>query len=347
MIFKSIVRALAGAALVALAARPAAAAHRSPVAGIEEEHGLVGVARAQLHYRLWRREERLLRPGPPRPLLVYMHGGPGANGTVFRHAVGALLVRRVGDLLFIDQRGAGRSPVAGLDPADFTLERFADDARRVLEWVRAQHPELPAPAVIGHSFGAGIAVLLARGRPGLVSRLVLLSPALDYRDLKYHAYLSMKHRAREVGDAAHLDRIRELEVLHPPGSESEAQLFAAALTGARFDFGARRFAGAEESDLHRILSGRDGEPLRVAEHWRWFVDSDRIDRKDLTPELTGLQLPVLVLGGREDYLTPPACLEKIQALTPGARRVMIDGAGHHPYLLAPEEFVRVVGDFVR
>lgn len=325
-----------------LAAALALALATAPPPAIEEERGLVGVPRAQLYYRLWR--------GPRakgRPLIVYLHGGPGANGSVFRQAVGAQLARQVGDVLFIDQRGAGRSPAAGLNPADFTLERFADDARRVIAWVLAQHPDLPKPVVIGHSFGGAVGVLLARTYPSLVTRLVLLSPALDYRDVKYHAYLAMKQRAQREGDGAHLERIRDLEALHPPGSDSEADLFAAALTGSRFDFAARRFAGAEEADLHRILAAREDEPMRVAQHWAWFAAADGLDRKDLTPELPGLKVPVLVLGGQEDYLTPPGTLEKARALIPGARLVLVPGAGHHPYLMDPAGFVRIVGEFAR
>lgn len=315
------------------------------VAGVQEETGRVEVPRGQLHYRLWRQEGA--DRGPRRPLLVYFHGGPGGNGAVFRQAVGALLVRGVGDVLFVDQRGSGRSPAQGLKPGDFTLERFADDARRVLIQVHARHPELPRGVLIAHSFGAGIAVLLARRHPGLVSKLVLLSPALDYRDLKYHAYLSMKRRAAREGDEGHLEHIRELEALHPPGSESEWALFESALSGQRFGFDARRFAGAEESDLHRILAAREGEPLRVAQHWRSFVAADRLDRKDLTSELPLLTVPVLVLGGEEDYLTPPGCLIKIRALAPGARLMLMPRAGHHPYLLEPEAFVKVIGEFTR
>ena len=308
---------------------------------IREEMGRVGVLRGQLAYRLWRAQG-----SAGRPLFVYFHGGPGANAGVFRNAVGALLTRRAGDLLLIDQRGCGASS-SWIDPADFTLERFAEDASRVLQWVQAQHPELPRGIIIGHSFGAAIAVTLARRHPAQVARLVLLSPALDYRDLKYHAYLAMKQRAAHEGDRAYLELVRAAELEHPPGSESESALFTRALSGDRSGFDARRFGGAEEADLYRILAARDGEPLHVGAHWRSFVAADRLDRKDLTPELPFLTMPVLVLGGAEDYLTPPGCLTKIQALTPGARLLLMPGAGHHPYLLHPEAFVEVLVRFAR
>jgi proline iminopeptidase len=311
---------------------------------VREESGLVAVHRGQVHYRLWRLASP---PAAPRPLLVYFHGGPGGNGSVFRQAVGGLLTRKVGDVLFVDQRGAGRSPTGGLVTGDFTLARFADDARRAIAWVATQHPDLGKPVIIGHSLGAGIAVLFARAYPKALAKLVLLSPAVDFRDVKYHGYLAMKQRARREGDAAQLERIRALEAQHPPGSATEAELFAAALSGARFDHAARRFAGAEEADLHRILSAREGEPVRVAETWARFAEADQLDRKDLTSELPGLALPVLVIGGAEDYLTPPGTLTQIAGMIPNAALKLMPAAGHHPYLLAPEAFVEHLAAFVQ
>lgn len=308
--------------------------------GVHEDNGTVPVPRGAVAYRLW------TSGASGRPLFVYLHGGPGANASVFRHAAGALLTRRAGDLLLIDQRGCGRSP-AEVDARDFTVERFAEDMREVLVHVHARHPELPRAIVIGHSFGAAVGVVLARRHPGLVRKLVLLSPALDYRDVKYHAYLTMKQRAAKTGDREHLAAIQAAERAHPAGSEGEAALFSRALQGERYGFDARRFAAAEEADLYRILAKRDGEPMRVGEHWRRFVAADRLDRKDLLPELPFLAMPVLVIGGAEDFLTPPGSIAKVHALAKCARLELFAGAGHHPYLLQPERFVELLRDYAR
>lgn len=308
-------------------------------AGLREESGFVEAGGARLHYRLWKLDAQARRP-----LFVYLHGGPGANGAVFRAAVGALVVRRLGDLLLIDQRGCGRSPAGGLDPKGFTVARFAEDQHAVLAAVRRRHGELGDAVVVGHSFGAAIGVELARAHPEDLKALVLLSPALDFRDLRYHAYLAMKQRAVKEGDAAHLEVIREMEAACPPGSAREAELFAAALSGARFGFDARRFAGDEEADLYRILAAREGEPMHVEEQWRRFVEVDGLDRKDLTPELAFLRVPVAVIAGEEDFLTPPGCVAKIAALGRDVKVRMVARAGHHPYLLHPETFVEILKD---
>ena len=57
------------------------------------------------------------------------------------------------------------------------------------------------------------------------------------------------------------------------------------------------------------------------------------DRVDSRPTLPTIDVPVLVLVGDEDRLTPPADAEAMAAALPNARLTRIAGAGH----LAPLE----------
>lgn len=51
-------------------------------------------------------------------------------------------------------------------------------------------------------------------------------------------------------------------------------------------------------------------------------------RGDHRPALARLDLPALVLCGRQDRITPPALAEELAALLPGARLLLVDAAGH-------------------
>lgn len=52
------------------------------------------------------------------------------------------------------------------------------------------------------------------------------------------------------------------------------------------------------------------------------------DRTDSLDTLAGIDVPVLVVVGEEDAMTPPAESEELAAAIPGARLVRIPGAGH-------------------
>lgn len=65
-----------------------------------------------------------------------------------------------------------------------------------------------------------------------------------------------------------------------------------------------------------------------------------IGRGDHRAALAALDLPVAVLCGRQDRITPPALSEELAALLPGARLELVEGAGH----MLPSEQPRAVAD---
>lgn len=105
------------------------------------------------------------------PLLFCVPGGPGLPGT---HLEGLGGLDRHHTLLRPDWRGAGRS-----DPPLDDSHRVADYVAD-LEEVRRQL-ELEAFDLLGHSFGALVALAYAAKFPGRVRRLVVDGPP-DWRD---------------------------------------------------------------------------------------------------------------------------------------------------------------------
>lgn len=69
-------------------------------------------------------------------------------------------------------------------------------------------------------------------------------------------------------------------------------------------------------------------------------------RPDSTPQLRSIAVPTLVIGGREDPITPPAVLEAMQQAIPGAQLALIDGAAHAANVEAPEAVNRAIDDWI-
>jgi 3-oxoadipate enol-lactonase len=70
------------------------------------------------------------------------------------------------------------------------------------------------------------------------------------------------------------------------------------------------------------------------------------DRVDSRPTLPTLDVPVLVLVGEEDRLTPPSDSEAMVAVLPDARFSRIAGAGHLAPLERPEVVAGLLVDFL-
>ncbi|MGQ0573546.1 MAG: alpha/beta fold hydrolase [Pseudonocardia sp.] len=118
---------------------------------------------------------RAYGPADGRPVLA-LHGvtGHSARWKVVADALPHLRI------LAVDLRGHGHST---WNPP-WGIEQHVTDALAVLDAA-----ELARVAVVGHSYGAAIALHLARTEPGRVERLALLDPAvgLDPRDMLHAA----------------------------------------------------------------------------------------------------------------------------------------------------------------
>jgi dipeptidyl aminopeptidase/acylaminoacyl peptidase len=102
--------------------------------------------------------------GVPAPAVVVMHGW-GANASLML-PVARPLHRAGFAVLLLDARGHGRS-----DEDDFaSLPRFAEDIEHGLDWLHRQ-PGIDAArcGVLGHSVGAGAALLAATRRPDVAA----------------------------------------------------------------------------------------------------------------------------------------------------------------------------------
>jgi pimeloyl-ACP methyl ester carboxylesterase len=64
------------------------------------------------------------------------------------------------------------------------------------------------------------------------------------------------------------------------------------------------------------------------------------------PDLSKVEVPVLVVGGSLDFLTPPAAAHAVRELFTDGTYVEIEGAGHFPWLDDAEAFTAIVDDFV-
>lgn len=118
----------------------------------------------RLHYLEWRPEAR----APRDPPLLLLHG-LSSNARYWERLAHHLDGRH---LVALDQRGhglTGRPPHAP-NPADgYAMDQVLEDADFVVRELR-----LERPAVVGHSWGATVALELVGTRPGLASALVFI-----------------------------------------------------------------------------------------------------------------------------------------------------------------------------
>lgn len=266
--------------------------------------------------RLWAEQTG---SGPP---LVLCHGGPGLWD--YLDPVARLLEECVRTIRW-DQRGCGRSQRRG----PYSLARFVADLEAVRDQVAG-----PRTAVLGHSWGAHLALRYAIEHPERVSHLIYVSGTGIDPERGWHPHYERNLRLR-LG--RHLQRWEALRARdRTPEEEHE---WAVLQWSADFaDNGsALRHAGRMATPWLGI--NYDCSQAINAEVKQELRDSDMAAR------CRALDLPVLIIDGTED-IRPRWAVDSLHEALTNSQRVSFAGSGHLPWVENPDGFRAAVTAFL-
>jgi proline iminopeptidase len=105
---------------------------------------------------------------PTRPVVIVLHGGPGAD---YRYLLPLKPLSDDYQVVFYDQRGSGLSP--RVPNEQLTLDQFVEDLHAIVGVVSPHGPV----RLIGHSWGGMLAAAYLERHPENVSHAVLAEPA--------------------------------------------------------------------------------------------------------------------------------------------------------------------------
>lgn len=208
-------------------------------------------------------------------------------------------------------RALGRDRAVSLAPPALG-ERMEEIASELLS-------QLPQKfALVGHSFGGGVAMEILRRAPERVQRIALIacSPLADTpQQAAEREPLLVKLRAGRVEEA--LRDLMPAEHLAPWPGRLEA--------------------------LNRFLAmGQELGPEIVAKQVRALQR-----RRDQQATLRKIRMPALVICGAYDGLTPPKRHEFMAELIPNCTLTVIEEAGHLVPMEAPEAVTAALKDWLK
>jgi proline iminopeptidase len=259
---------------------------------------------------------RRVGEGPP---AVVLHGGPGAHHDYLLPGFDALADGR--ELVYYDQRGGGRSPVARGAPVGWT-EHVAD-----LEALRA-HWGFDRLTLAGYSWGGLLALLYALAHPGRVKRLALVSLAPTWRAARDRFEAVFARRNLDPAFQEERRRLRESGLRERDPAAFQQRIFELSVAPYFFDP-----ARARELAPFRV-TGRTQQEV-----WQSLGDYDLRPR---LPELRGI--PSLIIHGEEDPI--PLEAARLAAELIGAEFHPLPRCGHVPYVEAFDAFRLLVGRFL-
>lgn len=218
-------------------------------------------------------------------------------------------------LIVPDQRGFGAS--SGPPPA--SIAQLADDAVALLDALHVAEPAV----ICGLSMGGYVAEHVAARHPHRVRALVLVDTKLEAD--------TPEARASREKLAATVARV---------GQEAVAEAMIPNLL-ARSDAGrARPGRAAVEEYLRRTIQATPVATITAAL-------AALAARPDMVEPMRAVAVPVLLVVGAEDTITPPACMEQAERVLRTPRLFIMPHCGHMAPLEDPATFNAAVGAFLR
>jgi proline iminopeptidase len=254
--------------------------------------------------------------------LVLCHGGPGL-WDYFDDV--AELLHGTAQTVRWDQRGCGRSERRG----PYSVARSIAD----LDAVRDQLAG-PRTALLGHSWGAHLALRYAIEHPDRVSHLVYVSGTGIDPERGWHPHYERNLRLR-LGDRR--DRWETLST----GSRTPAEDREWAVLQWSADF-------ADHSAALRHAERMATPWLGINYDCNQAVNAEvkhELSTNDFAMQCQGLDIPVLIVDGAED-IRPRWAVDSLYRALPDAERVSLAGAGHLPWVEHRDDFGRTVRGFL-
>lgn len=250
-----------------------------------------------------------------KPTLLALHGGPGADHSIFRPAFDQL--SDLCQIVYVDHRGNGRSDDG--NPASWTLAQWGDDVRGLCEVLGIEKP-----IIFGASFGGYVAQSFATRHPDALGALILACTAahVDFEKI-YEAF------ARVGGPEA--GQIARTYWSDPTPERRQAYIDAClplySVTPADPDVMARCIF---KNPVAMHFNGPQNEHGRL----------------DYRPALGPLTCPSMVLAGDCDPIMPRAFSDEIVHHMPGAQYHVLENAGHLLEHDAPKAFFGHIRQFI-
>ena len=264
-----------------------------------------------LHYEV-------LGKGEP---VVLLSGGPGFSPDYLR-PIAETLQKKHAAVLF-HQRGTGKSKLEKYDGEVLDFKRLIADVDALRRELKQEKL-----SIVAHSFGGILSMMYAREHPDRIRALALIDsggPTLSAVP-KFNTNLEARFSAEEKA------RIKEWS--DPERRKADHKRAVLEITKAKT---AAYFADRTKASL--LIDPMNEETFNDAVFWGVVMQMMALD---IRAGLDKVKAPVLVIHGKQDPLESAA---EVHATFPGSKLVLIENAGHFPWLEKPAEVYQPLESF--
>ena len=283
---------------------------------------------------------------PDKPLLLFLHGGPGVAQIGFAERFQGALKKHF-LMVHWDQRGGGKS--FRIRTPDMTLGRYVLDAEALSRYLLKTFGR-DKLYLFGHSWGGAFGAKVAQRAPELFHAYVAQGMLVHGEE---NERLSYQYVREQLESGQHPTTAKRLERLGEPPYTNQlrgllTERWSALRSGGLFHDpkGWRVYANAmfrsKTYTRKDVLSYPLGVLTSLSTLW------DEVLAVDLFRDVPRLEVPFYLLMGRYDTVTPPEIAERFleQLDAPHKEKVWFEHSAHCPHLEEPERLAQVLAEHV-
>lgn len=258
--------------------------------------------------------------------LIVLHGGPGLTKEYLLPAMQRLAVNNF--VIFYDQRGSGEFE-GEISDRTVSIEKFTAD----LDAVR-KHFGLEKVMLLGHSWGAMVAMQYAIANPKHVSKLILSNSIPADRE-GFSLFVSeWVNRMTPLWD-----KISETVASKAFADKDPEEMWGFnRLIFTKYLVDPNKIDELELKMSRRALQNQ-------SKVYQVFQEGFLKESFDLCPSLKKLQIPTLVIHGDDD-IVPIQTAKTLHDSIKGADFIVLKNCGHFPFIEQPNEYFSAIKQFL-
>jgi len=286
------------------------------------------------------------------PVLLVLHGGPGAPLFPFARALGWKTgLEEHFTMIYWEERGTGKSFHSSISPQTMNLEQFARDAVELIQFIR-NYFHTPRIFLMAKSWGSLLGMKIIRQKPEWIYAYVAVGQMVtplksDSISYEYTIELALKQKDLEVQD-----ELRKIG--YPPYNYKQLlhQRKWLRRLSNRENLTNESFSDMQFVQYFKILLATPeysvGDIIAMGSDPYFslkYLWNEKLYQTNLIREMHTVNVPVYFICGRYDYITAASLVEEFYqnlAAPHGKSIIWFDKSGHQPEFDESRKFFNVL-----
>lgn len=279
------------------------------------------------------------------PIILFVHGGPGQGEIGYMRQYQEELENHFVVVRW-DQRGAGLSYSKDINEESYNVDRFVKDLDEVSDYLIKEFNK-PKIIIAGHSWGTVISMYGVKNNPSKYLAYIGIGQLVNSKESEKIAYEYTKLEAKNQNNKKVLDKLSKFG--EPPYNiegvfnriNCMGRVGGVVKTEPPKSLAASLLLSKEYNLLSKIFYQRNC--MYCAK-----LMQPEIMEINLLEEIKKVEVPILFIAGKYDYITPTTLVQKFyeNIEAPTKKIVVFDKSAHLPQLEENKRFNEEIIDFI-